>query len=1051
MRKSLVPAAVAVLSAEMLLGLEIPLSVEEPAGVERKAEPVSCGIPLPWGQLRQDQPFSLFEGTREIPVQVLPLVVDEKGFLRWILVDFQTDLAPKEKKTFTLKTGRAQAIPSTPLRVNRQGSVVTVDTGKIILTVDAEKPFGVFSTVQSRQGGVVRPVTNGGQASYTDAFDGKTYLADKPASLEVEYAGPMRTTIVVKGRFVGDDSSKLQYVTRITTWAGRSDVHVKYSLCNSNPEHYTYRKIRDSTVALHLASKPEAVKVGGSQPIDTAAADVWMHQSMRVFPAAIHSHDVLGACDWLRATPGASEPGGCKVVSDGKELWVSQGKADVAEGWLLVKSGENSVWACDLYFVDDPPRRLAVKDSALLLTGVTVPLDGITKMPFPEKERWLFDCSHLSSQYLLDFGPSPTTGELSSMAKRARARLWGMAPPEWYSQTQGLPAGKFGTQADELACYEKWGWKYDPAQVPTGPVDQIARIRRWVGGDDNHFTSEQDTLDGLVLMYLRTGRRAFFDAAETWANYFLDLQTWRSDGWRWKDGGVWWHGGPAGNSPQRVADPVTGVRNSLPAEWTKEFKMTNMTLDRTGCVHLNATFLFKSCHCHNWGEGLVDWFLLTGDRDAYEAAIDTTEQMIDFYRRAQRREPGKAGGYSRDFTRASFLTHATRLAIPTDPFVVDASEFLAAVYLKRPNPEPRGFLNSPTEPNISLPKKPADATQWDQTRVEQEALEKWLEPYVGKRGIEEMKKLGVTFDFKTKQFHDPKTGARWYPLANPHTWMFPPMSRAMELYYRLTGNEDAHDWLIAYGQAVAHVLFQKKHGNLAGNFLVDFPTKGFAWDSASWQLPDDVTDGKGVKISGYLAKFHPDVVARAYYLCGEPFLKQRAYDYWFYGSHRGYQATEMHNVGGVGCWVNVFTTHDESVCFTTETFWIWSHERKDQLPPKPITDLKVIVEGETATVSFTAPADEGGGKVARYQVKCASKPIVDYETFFKKWAANEDVQVENWWMATNLAGEPRPSEPGKPERFTVTGVPAGTKFFAICSFDDSNNRSPLGAVVQVSN
>ena len=41
-------------------------------------------------------------------------------------------------------------------------------------------------------------------------------------------------------------------------------------------------------------------------------------------------------------------------------------------------------------------------------------------------------------------------------------------------------------------------------------------------------------------MYLRTGRRAFFDAAEAWANYFMDLQTWRTDGWRWKDGGVWW-------------------------------------------------------------------------------------------------------------------------------------------------------------------------------------------------------------------------------------------------------------------------------------------------------------------------------------------------------------------------------------------------------------------------------------------------------------------------------------------------------------------------------
>ncbi|MGQ9663207.1 MAG: hypothetical protein ACUVWX_12855, partial [Kiritimatiellia bacterium] len=246
--------------------------------------------------------------------------------------------------------------------------------------------------------------------------------------------------------------------------------------------------------------------------------------------------------------------------------------------------------------------------------------------------------------------------------------------------------------------------------------------------------------------------------------------------------------------------------------------------------------------------------------------------------------------------------------------MVDASEFLAAVYLRRPDREPRGFLNSASAPDIQLPKKPADATEWDQAKAEQEELGKWLERYVDNRGIAEMKQRGVTFDFKTRQFHDPKTGAKWYPLANPHTWMFPPLSQAMELYYRLTSNEDAHDWLIAYGQAVAHVLFQKKHGNLAGNFLVDFPVKGFAWDSASWQLPDDATDGKGIAISGYLAQFHPDVPARAYMLCGEPLLKQRAYDYWFYASHRGYQAKEMHNVGGVGKWVNVYTTHDETVC-----------------------------------------------------------------------------------------------------------------------------------------
>jgi len=270
----------------------------------------------------------------------------------------------------------------------------------------------------------------------------------------------------------------------------------------------------------------------------------------------------------------------------------------------------------------------------------------------------------------------------------------------------------------------------------------------------------------------------------------------------------------------------------------------------------------------------------------------------------------------------------------------------------------------------------------------------------------------------------------------------------MGAYYRITGNEDARDWTIAYGQAVARVLYQPKHGNLHGRLLADFPRKGVVKDLGSWALPEDARDGEGVEISGYLGQFHPDVPARGYSLSGEPFLKQRAYDYWYYGSHRPYRAKTMSNVGGVGRWVNTYTTHGETVCYTGRTFYEWSHPRKDEKPPQPVTDLAVTVEGDRAAVFFTAPTDEGG-TVARYQVKCSDKPIVDYETFLKKFAANEEAGVCNWWMAVNLKGEPAPRPAGTRLSFRVSGVPEGAKYFAVRSFDDSRNRSALGNVVKV--
>ncbi|HOX06672.1 MAG TPA: hypothetical protein PK280_09735 [Planctomycetota bacterium] len=1001
--------------------LDLKLTVEEPSGLARQACPVSGGIPLPPGAFKKDQAFAVFAGGAEVPAQVLPLSADENGVLRWVLIDAQVDLGAKEKKSLTLRAVKGSAAPAATVKVTDDAAGVTVDTGKVRFTIAKDKPFSLFSAVEA--GG--KPVAGGGETSYTDSFDGKRYVADKPSSVVVEYAGPMRTTVCAKGRFVGDEPNKFRYAARVTAWAGRSEVHVKYSLSNSNEDHYSWRRVKDSTVVLKLAAEPAGTIVGAGKPLD-AGKDVWMQQTSRVFKAAIHGEDSMESTPWYHQTPGASGPGGAKARDGDKDLWTSSGKGDVSEGWIAAKLGGAVVLAADLYFVEDPPRRLAVEKGALVLGGIAEPLEGAAR-PFKDKGRWLVDCSHLSSQYLLDFAAPAAAAEISAEVRAAKARSHVMAAPAWYFESDQLASGRFGTQEDEIACYKKWGWKFDEKEIPKAPGGIWANCPRWACGDDNHYTSEQDSLDAVLNMYLRTGGRAFFDVAESWANYFMDLQVWRTDGWKYKDGGVWWlkgdGRGPLGNRPQRAKDPVTGDRENL----YNAMKGQQPYGPESG-GDLNFLARAKECYCHNWGEGLCTWFCLTGDRDALEAAADCVEQCYDTQKRAFGKVPGKTTtGFSRDFTRSCYMANALRLCQPTDAFAVEVSDFMAQIYLQRPLKEPRGMVNVAEKMPL------AD-----------------MQKLVGAKGMDKMKELGVTYDEKTGELNDPKTGAKWLPVANPCTFMYPPISRAMESYWRITGNEDARDWDIAYGQAAAHVFFQPKHGQLDyGGMLVDFPVKGWAWDKPSWELPEDSKDGAGRPINGYLACFHPDICARAYFLCGEPFLKQRAYDYWYYGSHRGYNAPQMSNVGRVGYWSNTTNTHDEKQpAFSSKTFYIWAHERSDAKPPAAVADLKVAVQGEKATVSFTAPADEGGGKAARYQVKCSDKPIVAYEKFLELWKENKDAGVTNFWMAANLKDEPAPQAAGAKESFTVSGVPANAKFFVVVSFDDSVNRSAPSNVAE---
>ncbi len=897
--------------------LAVKLTVAEPVGAARKSAPICGGVPLPWGVYGKDQPFSLYDGGREIPAQIVPLVVDEKGFLRWVLVDAQVDLAARGKKPLTLRATKSSAKPPIALKLSEAGGGVTIDTGKVKLSVSKSAPFSLFSKVEA--GG--KSLVSGGEISYTEG--GKTYRASAPKSVEVEYSGPMRATVCVRGGFDGDSKSKLLYIARVTAWAGRSDVHVKYSLSSSNPDHYCYRKIQESAIRMKLAAAPP---------------------------------DASGGADGLSA-------GGVSV--------------------------------CDLYFEEDKPRALAAERGSLVLKGVAADGEG----------RWLMDCSHLSSQYVMDFA-----GKVNAAAARGWLHL--MAEPSWYSETNCMSIGRFGTQADEITCYRTWKWNHDPKQAPKTGHHRKMRTVRYKRQEDNHYETEQDNVECLLLMYLRDGSRDFLTLTQAWANFEMDTQKWRTDGWRWKDGGVWWPGGPYGNRPQRAPDPASGKRGAR-------------------CGNLNMS---KQCYCHNYAAGLAGWFCITGDRDALEAAIDGVEQNYDTQRRARGKTPGKTTGakaFGRDFTRSCRTANAVRLVAPADPFVVEASDYISAVWLKRPSPEPRGFV--PSAAPIKMRKGSAGT---------------FISGIAGEAGMAEMKKQGVELDAKTGQLTQAAGGAKWYPIVDPQFYHYAPLPPAMDNYWQATGNEDAHDWVIAMGQGFSRVIFQE-HCNFAhykSALVVDFPVRGVAKDRISWRRTNGNKWGNGVEMSGYTARFWPDCPARAYALTGEDLLKQRAYDYWNGGSHRSYRAKETRNLGSVGTWVNVYGVHAEAVRYNSRTFYIHSHPRKDTGAPAAVEDLAASPSGGSAAVSFTAPADTGGGKVTRYQVKCSDKPIVSYGEFLKAWAAGKGDAVTNWWMAANVRGEPAPKAPGAKESFTVQGVPAGAKYFAVRSFDESSNRSTMSNV-----
>lgn len=992
MRTHVLALFIALVSPAALSAFEIPLTVEEPIGVSRSGVPVSAGICLPRGQFRTGQPFSLWDGKTEIPLQTSPLVVEPDGSLRWVLLDFQLSAGANEKRQLTLRTEPGVVKSPAALQISEDGESVSVGTGPIRFAISKTKPFTLFETVQTGN----KEIARGGAVEFIEAKSGARYIAGKPQEILFEYNGPLRATLRISGEYERDPASpvpptgdcRLKYITRITAWAGRSDVRIQHVLANSNSEQIYHANLKSASLRLRHAfgvQSEAAVGAGGIKARLSDAASVWLHQGKE---SRYYNEPIRDAA---RAGLG----------SEAKWTGADSG------GWIAVRDDEKAILVCDRDFIGDPPRRLLADKDGISIEYVSDKISGGRGEPFSSDHLWLYDLSHKVADVVVDFAAA---GDFDALARSSRERLLAFAPGDWYSQCDVFGVGRFGTLDDEKKAYQQWGWKFDDRKVPKSSPAPNAFVR-W---EDNHYESEADSAEALFLMAIRTGQRGFFDQGEAWARYHANLHAWRTDGWLYDDGAIWFpQGGPLGTKPARKP------ANVKYENWGKG------SGDDKELWHLVQA---KSCYCHFYGAGLVDYFLLTGERDALEAAVDLAEQKNSEFRKHRTFTPGKTTiSDTRGFGRGFYVITHLLEAVPDNRFLADLAQLCRDVLWQTPDMDERGFAPCHIGTGFG---------GFDPKKDIPQAMREF------------MKEQGITMD--EKGWLTDRAGKRWPVVCLGGTWQHAYVAAAAARYAEISGDEDMADFADAFGRFAAKFLLSEKCKQTHYYAYMDVPLKGQAWDPWKFEpAHTQTTDGVGCVHSGWYTRFLPEAMARAYSFTGDPALLTRAREFWHHGSKRGYQ-TKQSSAG----WdtVGAFATHvppkDDSVLSTVRMFYEWTHPRRDAQAPQPIRDLSVSeVRDGKAVVRFTAPSDLGGGKVVRYQVKCAELPMVAYEDYD---FALDDGQKRNFWRALNVTGEPRPSEAGKAEQFTVEGVPAKkTLYFAVVSFDDLNNRSALSNVVRV--
>jgi hypothetical protein len=115
---------------------EITLWVDEPNGTDLESVPISRGLPLGRGVLKDETKAALQdESGKPVPCVTRALAFWPDGSVKWLLVDFATGFEAGAGRQFRLVVGdRAKPVPVPhPLQITEAANEVSVDTGRLRL------------------------------------------------------------------------------------------------------------------------------------------------------------------------------------------------------------------------------------------------------------------------------------------------------------------------------------------------------------------------------------------------------------------------------------------------------------------------------------------------------------------------------------------------------------------------------------------------------------------------------------------------------------------------------------------------------------------------------------------------------------------------------------------------------------------------------------------------------------------------------------------------------------------------------------------------------
>jgi hypothetical protein len=573
---------------------------------------VTRGFPFPAGAIKNAADITVTDGAgKKLPVFAKALQTRKDGSIEWALLDIVVDLGGQEKKAIYVAPGASHvAAVKNPVVISEAGDDFTISNGISSVTI-SRKPGPVIRKMVIN-GKLICDESHNADLQVLDT-GGKVYRASLSGQYKVvvQHQNPARATIRLEGKHKARDGSTLMdFALRFELTADSPDVKLEHTFyCREHVDGKVF--IKGMKLVMPTTMDPSASKLlrQAHQGQDWMHKDHEMHENIEVVASAVGDIDTYAAT--AKGGPGSIHPcaGGSVFLRNAESF-----REDWSKYAFHMRPGQASGFRADLQISGvrsvQPMIGWKQKDFTLVTTfehfrqlhpkSISIDESLITWSIWPEWSTPMMVVKGVSKSHIIFIsGENKPLSMIEVMAKGFRWEYLYVEPvdisfdPAWFAH------------AAVLDCQHML--KYQPSKYPL--IENLIEPVP-AAGNPNRHTYDRQPATGMFHFGCQVNPEATSCTNnEDDILVYFPLQHFLRTGHTY----AWDYGKEAARHYMEVDF----------CEWSTDMRQKGGLIPHTG-----QHFVGNVYSSHQWAEGILAYYYLTGDERAKNVVLSVAENHI---------------------------------------------------------------------------------------------------------------------------------------------------------------------------------------------------------------------------------------------------------------------------------------------------------------------------------------------------------------------------------------------------------------------------------------